>query len=237
MSAEDKKSTKLTSIPRWEAELWSYVSHGDGMRCPVYDRCQVRKRGGWCPDDNRERINRLLDEKQFNPQSYDFIDSEAKGLGRLCQLVERLAQKYLKMGGVRCPPLSTELITLFDQHHDIEVRQLPLKAYHGAIWHDSDEWVIQLKSSDASTTNRFTLFHEAFHILAHCRTSPVFRKRGAVVGSFNELLADHFAGCILMPRQWVVKKWAEVKDFDRMVKIFAVPKSAMCIKLRQLGLI
>jgi len=40
-----------------------------------------------------------------------------------------------------------------------------------------------------------------------------------------------------MPREWVEEKWAEVKDLDRMAKIFAVPKSAMCIKLRQLGLI
>jgi Zn-dependent peptidase ImmA (M78 family) len=84
---------------------------------------------------------------------------------------------------------------------------------------------------------RFTIFHEAFHILAHCRTTPVFRKRGAIGGSFNELLADYFAVCILMPRQWVGEKWAEVQDFNRMAKIFDVPKPAMCIRLRQLGLI
>jgi len=84
---------------------------------------------------------------------------------------------------------------------------------------------------------RFTIFHEAFHILAHCRTSPVFRKRGSIVGSFNEFLADYFALCILMPREWVAEKWAEVKDLDQMAKIFSVSKSAMCIRLRQMGLI
>jgi hypothetical protein len=60
----------------------------------------------------------------------------------------------------------------------------------------------------------------------------IFRKRGSVVGSFNELLADYFALCILMSRDW-----AEVKDLDRMAEIFAVPKPAMCIRLRQLSLI
>jgi hypothetical protein len=40
-----------------------------------------------------------------------------------------------------------------------------------------------------------------------------------------------------MPREWVVEKWAEVKDLGRMAEIFVVPKSAMCIRLRQLGLI
>ena len=237
MSVEGKKGTTAEKTPRWETELWSYLSKGDGTRCPVYDQCRVRKRDGWCPDDNRERLNQLFDEKKFDLNSYDFIKSEAQGPGRLHQLVEKLAQKYLKMGRDRCPPVSTELVTLFDQEHNVEVYQLPLKAYHGAIWQQKDGWVIQVKDSDAVPTMRFTIFHEAFHILAHCKATPVFRKRGSILGSFNECLADYFALCTLMPREWVVEKGAEVEDLDKMAKIFAVPKSAMCIRLRQLGLI
>ena len=239
MSDEGKKGTTVGKIPRWEAELWSYVSEGDGIRCPLHGRCLVTKTGGWCPDNNRERLNRLLDERKFNFSNYDFIEAEA-GHSRHCRLVrllETLAGTYLKMGKVRSPPVSTGLVRLFDRQHTVEVRQLPLKAYHGAIWSQKDGWVIQVKDSDAAPTMRFTVFHEAFHILAHCRTSPVFRKRGSIVGSFNEWLADTFAGCILMPREWIRQKWAEVRDLDRMAEIFAVPKSAMCIRLRQLGLI
>ena len=237
MSGEGKKSTMLAKISRWEVELWSYVSVGDGIRCPLHGRCQIKKRGGWCPDENRERLNRLLDERRFDLHSYDFIKSEGKKRCRITQLLERAARTCLKMGKLCCPPVSTELVTLFDQQHRIEIRQLPLKAYHGAIWSQKDEWVIQVKGSDAAPTMRFTVFHEAFHILAHCRTSPVFRKRGSIIGSFNEWLADHFAMCVLLPRDWVAEKWAEVKDLDRMVEIFVVPKSAMCVRLRQLGLI
>jgi len=40
-----------------------------------------------------------------------------------------------------------------------------------------------------------------------------------------------------MPREWAVEKWAEFGDLDRMAEIFAVPKLAVCIRLRQLGLI
>jgi len=148
-----------------------------------------------------------------------------------------MAQKYIKMGKVRCPPVPTVLIALIDRRGSTEVRELPLKAYHGAIWHPKEGWIIQLKANDTSAVKRFTVFHESFHILAHCRTSPVFRKRGAIQGSFNELLADYFAICMLMPRQWVGEKWAEVKDLDRMVEIFDVPKSTMCIRLRILGLV
>jgi hypothetical protein len=237
LSGEGKKGTTVAKIPKWEAELWSYVISGDGLSCPLRKYRPVMEKGTWCPDEYRGRLNRLLDEKRFNFNSYDFINSESSGVCRLCQLVERLAEAYLKAGNALGPPVSTELVMLFDPQNPVEIRQLPLKAYHGAIWSQQDGWVIQVKNSDAAPTMRFTVFHEAFHILAHCRTTPVFRKRGSVVGSFNELLADHFAFCTLMPREWVVEKWTEIKDLNRMAEIFVVPKSAMCIRLRQLGLI
>jgi len=225
--------------PKWECELWSYVSSGDGMRCPLYDYCRIRERGCWCPSEDREHVNQLLDETQFNCHSFDFVGSQCEGecIGRLFQLVEMLAQHYIKVGKVHRPPVPARLVRLFDQQHTIEVRQLPLKVYHGAIWNQQDGWVIQIKESDSSATKRFTLFHEAFHILAHCRTAPVFSKIGSMVGCFNELLADEFASCLLMPRKWVVETWARVKDLDSIAEIFDVPKPAACLRLRQLGLI
>ena len=237
MSGEGKKGTTVARIPEWEAELWSYMSSGDGISCPLRNHRRLDKKGTWCPDEYRERLNQLLDEKRFNFDSYDFIGSEGDVLCRICRLVERMAKAYLKAGSALGPPVSTELVRLFDPQNPLEIRQLKLKAYHGAIWSQHDGWVIQVKDSDTAPTMRFTIFHEAFHILAHCRTTPVFRKRGSIVGSFNEFLADYFALCMLMPREWVVEKWTEVKDLDRMAEIFAVPKSAMCIRLRKLGLI
>jgi hypothetical protein len=232
-----RKNTTLTKVPEWEAELWSYVGHGDGARCPLRERCPTVRQSHWCPDDNRERLNQLLDKRKFDISDYGFVESEGDKECRLVELLERLARKYLKEGRVIRPPVSTELIGLFDQYYSIEVRHLPLKAYHGAIWRQKDGWVVQVKESDATSTMRFTIFHEAFHILAHTKTTPVFRKRGSILGSFNEWLADAFACSILMPREWVEARWAEVGDLARMAEIFAVPKSAMYIKLRQLGLI
>ena len=100
-----------------------------------------------------------------------------------------------------------------------------------------DKWVIQLNKDDDRATQRLTLFHEAFHILARCKTTPVFRQSRPEESVFNELLAGGFAACILMPRQWVREKWVEVKDLGRMAEIFDVPKALMCIRLRFLGLI
>jgi len=98
-------------------------------------------------------------------------------------------------------------------------------------------WVIQLKDSDISAGRRFALFHEVFHILAHRKVTPVFRKRDYETGAFNELLADYFAGSILMPRKWVEEKWSEVKNLRRMAEIFDVEKPLMWIRLREMDLI
>lgn len=82
-----------------------------------------------------------------------------------------------------------------------------------------------------------TLFHEVFHILAHSRATPVFRKQEIKEGLFNEMLADYFAGCVLMPEGWVKEKWAEVNDLKQIAEIFQVTEVSMQIRLKTMGLI
>ena len=237
MSVEDKKGTTLKKIPKWESELWDYLSSGEGVQCPIYSCCQHRLSGGWCPSDNLGYIAQLLDERRFDASKYDFVEKRGE-CGGVFQLVERLAQKYLQKAEVHCPPVPTKLISLVDEQHPIEVRLVPLKSYHGAIWYLKGSWIIQLNRNATPARRKLALFHEAFHILAHCRAiTPVFRKRECGIGSFNELLADYFAGSILMPREWVRRKWTEVKDLDSMTKIFDVPKALMWVRLRELSLI
>lgn len=80
-------------VPKWESELWGYLSSGDGMRCPVYSRCQNRLRGDWCPSDNINHITHLLDDRRFNISKYTSIIGGIAGgeCGRVFQLVERMA--------------------------------------------------------------------------------------------------------------------------------------------------
>lgn len=223
-------------MPKWECELWSYVCSGDGECCPRLGYCQTKRADCMVADDNMERVKRLLEKRTFKLSDYDFIKPMPKC--RIGRLVERLAQKWLKRAPVHSLPVPTELALLADGHHPIEVRLLPLKVYHGAIWRLREGWVIQLKKNDTPARRRYTLFHETFHILAHCNISAVvFRKSKAIHGSFNELVADHFASCVLMPREWVNRKWVEVNDIDKMAEIFVVPKQAMCVSLKRLGLL
>jgi hypothetical protein len=244
LSVEGKKGTTARKIPRWETELWSYLSKGDGIHCPIYHSCSFRLQGGWCLSEHEEYyqlMNNFLDDEApdlTDPASIKFEFPACPHSGRIFKLVRRLAVKYQMEAGIDRLPVPADLITHTEDNMPIEVRQIPLKAHHGAIWRLSDCWVVQLNSNDTEARQRFTLYHEIFHILAHGKATPVFKKTSSSPeGSFNELLADHFAGIVLMPEKWVKEKWAEVKDVSQMAVIFGVPKPLVWFSLKHLGLI
>jgi hypothetical protein len=186
-------------------------------------------------------MNEFIDEDEFelnNPASVKFQFSTCHRSGRVFQLVRRLANKYQEEAGITRPPIPTDLITHDYDNIPIEVRKVSLKAYHGAIWRLSDCWMVHLSSNDTSARQRFTLYHEIFHILAHHEGTPVFKKTASSRdGSFNEFLADHFAGVILLPGNWVKKMWTEVKDLSQMAAIFNVPKPIVWFAIKHLCLI
>ncbi len=241
----------VKKVPEWKSELWSYISKSDGVNCPVYDDYKIRQHGGWCFSDNKEMFSGVHGTYAVNGSSGDDSESDVfRNLfehnfprkwvpGRIFQLIEVLANKYIKEARLTQPPVITELVRQLDISPDIEIRPLPLKAYHGAIWHLEDGWIIHLNSGGEPARQRVTLFHEIFHILAHCRAihTPVFRKRGVKEGLFNEMLADYFAGCILMPKEWVKEKWLAVNDLKQMAEIFQVTEVSMWIRLKAIGLI
>jgi hypothetical protein len=221
--------------PEWEYELWSCLGECNGCTCPVYDRCPIRRSGGWCLSDNRQHLERLLDSTQFDPHDYDFFDQITPG--RIFRLIEQTVQRYLKMASVVSPPVPTEVITMFGKKEAIEIREVPLKVCSGATWHTDDGWVIHLNAHETPAEKRFTLFHEVFHILSHREARRLPWQGRRKKGIFCELLADYFSKCVLMPRQWVAEKWAELEDLDRMAEAFGVPRRAMWVKLRSLNLI
>ena len=244
MSAADKKSTIPKNVPEWEAELWSYLNSGDGIHCPIYQSCHQRLQGEWCLSEHEayyQLMNDFLDEEVpdlSDPASIEFECRGCRHMGRVFSLVRRLAVRYQKEAGIDRLPVPSDLITHGGDNRPVEVRELPFKAHHGAIWRLNDCWVIHLNSNDTQARKRFTLYHEIFHILAHCKATPVFKKTSSSPeGSFNELLADHFAAVLLMPEKQVKEKWAEVKDINQMATMFDVPKSVVWFALKHLSLV
>jgi len=231
-----------------ESELWSYMSKGDGINCPLCGDCEIKQNGGSCLDEHKDKLGELYG---VIPLDVDFdterIDNFNEAVGRdflenwvpgpIFQLVESLANKYIEQSAITQPPVPAQIIDTFDIERPVEIRLVSLKAYQGAVWFTDDSWIVHINREEPLERQRTTLFHEIFHIIAHTKSTPVFRKRGVGEGFFNELLADYFAGCILTPQKWVTEKWAETNDLKRMAEIFQVTKLAMWFRLKTMRLL
>jgi hypothetical protein len=230
--------------PKWEAELWSYLNSGDGINCPLYSSCQLRGDNDCCFSGNEIRcdlIKEYVDKDGIDLDLLERIKPELPACpssARIFKLVKNLAYRYLEEAEINQPPVPSNLITHAYGGIPIEVRQLPLKAYRGAVWRLNNCWVIQLNSNDTTARQRFTLYHEIFHVLAHSKATPVFRKATHQrEGTFNEILADDFSAACLVPEKLVKKIWPKIKDINQMATIFDVPKTIILFKLKLLGLI
>jgi hypothetical protein len=229
--------------PSWETEFWSYLNQSDGIKCPIYEYCQYRLRGYRCICDDEgffdSELN-FLDDESFDPASFNITPPQLyKCLteGRIFKLGIRLADKYRERIELHNRHVTGSLIIKSCDDIHIEVRLLPLRAHSGAVWRLSDCWVIYLNSDHTSARQRLTLHHEIFHILAHYYAHPVFKKSYGREGSFNELLAEHFAAVSLMPRNLIRERWKKVKDINQMATLFDVPKPVMYRGLQLLRMI
>ena len=172
------------------------------------------------------------------PSSIEFEFRGCQHMGRIFNLVRRLAVRYQKDAGIDRPPVPADLITHGGDNRPIEIQELSFKAHHGAIWRLSDCWVIQLNSNDTAARKRFTLYHEIFHILAHSKVDNEYKKLFYPrKGYFNELLADYFSASILMPREHLETQWSAVRDIAQVADLFNVPNSIGSLTLTHAGLI
>ncbi len=243
-----------TRAMEWETEFWHYVSTGDGTSCPVYRTCSLRESTGKCacPMYNISAERQDKSTLCYCPAGSSCADGQAKETfcrssnpgfleslkpGRIYELLSMLSESWLEKGKIKNPPVPSTLISIMDRSCDIEVRTIPMKAYHGAIWKTKEGWVIYLNANDNPFKQRETLFHEAFHVLAHCKATPIFKKRGSTKGVFNELLADNFALHILMPKKWFEKSRAACPDISILAEQYQVTEEAVQERIESLGLL
>jgi Zn-dependent peptidase ImmA (M78 family) len=228
----------------WENNLWSYVNTGDGKSCPGFDSCQSLQDHPDCFNSDKQRVkNRIirlsLDSENIELSSAGNIPRLAKCPHRdmITSLVRRLAQKYRAERWNGVLPVPDNLITTSPNGLPIEIRRITLKANHGAVWRMDDGWLVHLNRATSPARQRFTLYHEIFHILAHSNGEIAFKKSEDDEVYFNEYLADHFASAMLIPRDILQVEWSEKKDIMKLARLFNVPVPIMFGKLRAQGLI
>lgn len=202
-----------------------------GTRCPHENDCACRT-SDWCPKASGIRFEEDPDYPMLH------LAGCSMGYSRCCcrvlDEIESLSNELLMNAGIGGPPVPIEMIHLCDSRRPIEIRPFPLKAYFGCAWFLRNEWVIHLNSNDPPEVNRFTAFHEGFHIL--CRNSGIsFSKIDERCRPLGERLADYFAASTLMPKKFVRALWPIVQDVNEMASRFEVPRSVMADWLRRLG--
>lgn len=149
----------------------------------------------------------------------------------------KIGTKVPSHGARFFPPVSSDIVSVVDKDHHIEIRYLPLKNIHGALWYWNNEWIVQLNINDSCENRKFTLFHKAFHILTVCHMDSEYFKMNIGGGYFNELLAHQFAMCILMPRKWIIRTWLATSSPMEIANMFKVPEYLARLRLSYLHLL
>ena len=133
-------------------------------------------------------------------------------------------------------PIPSEIITDLPRiivEHDPE---LPGNAASGCSDWDSTRraWVILLNPDEPETRQRFTMLHEYKHILDHYGQAiqPITGSRDPA-----EIVADYFAGCVLMPKQLVKAAYYDgIQRVPDLAQLFDVSPRAIEVRLDQVGL-
>ena len=161
-------------------------------------------------------------------------------LGEALKLAELQANRLLELRGALDVPVPTTVITGLPRitaEHDAD---LPADAASGSSDWDwrRRSWVISLNPTEPRTRKRFTLFHEYKHILDH--GSPGLASMPALrLGQkpATEVVADYFAGCVLMPKRLVKAAYCDgIQRPADLAQLFDVSEPAVRVRLSQIGL-
>ncbi len=100
-------------------------------------------------------------------------------------------------------------------------------------------WLILLKRDEPKVRQRFSLAHELKHIL----DDPFISRLYPALGHSNsyeraERICDYFAGCLLMPKRWLISDWCGGRqNIEQLAARYNVSRAAIHVRLSQLGLL
>lgn len=153
-------------------------------------------------------------------------------------LAARQANRLLELCGGAVVPVPSSIVT--DQRritveHDPD---LPAHAASGCSDWDNHRrtWVISLNPTEPRRRQRFTVLHEYKHILDH--PGPGIRPgRYAYQRPDAEIIADYFAGCVLIPKRLLAAAYYDgIQRPADLAQLFDVSPEAIRVRLAQIGL-
>ena len=155
-------------------------------------------------------------------------------------IAELQAAKFLELLELRSPAVDIAKIAelpKLEVHLEPRHRMPTLAGF--SQWSDG-RWLIVINRDSVPGRRRFTLAHEFKHILDHNSARIVYKTIGHGDQSRHdqqiELICNHFAACVLMPRTWIKRAWASgIQDEEALAGLFKVSVEAMHTRLVYLG--
>lgn len=141
------------------------------------------------------------------------------------------AEAVLKLHGIYSPPVPTALIALVFPGTTIDVGKFFDDETLGFSMPADNTWHILINGNLPLGAQRFTAFHELYHMLR----SEVGFSRQTPQGLLMESRANVFAANILMPARWFRREWEESRSIEKMADKFLVSQQAIRIRFKNLN--
>jgi len=184
------------------------------------------------PSNLIDKLRQLMPVGTLSMMNRPLTVDEAK------TVAERQARLLLQLLNISGPSADVELLA---ELPDIEVKfapNLPLSGFSEWI---RGRWLIGINQSDSLWRCRATLCHEFKHVLDDPFVEILYPRTNRLsehMPDRAEAISNYFAGCVLVPREWLLRAWSRgTREIDELAALFAVSRSLIRVRLRQLGLL
>lgn len=152
------------------------------------------------------------------------------------RIAEVQATKLLTMAGIKDGPVPSSVITSIPK---IELKRVVPLPVSGCTDWAKGTWVIAISGSEPVARQRFTLAHEFKHIIDYRYIDVAYPSLSTMSHrQRTEIVCDYFAGCLLVPRQWLKRAWGhQIQQLPDLAGLFGVSQAAIQTRLLQIGLI
>ncbi len=183
------------------------------------------------PESIIDQVRSLMPVSTMHLLRRPLTDQEAR------VVAERQAMLLLRLLEITKPSVEIELITELPDIEAVVAKNMPESGT--ADWKDN-HWLIRINASESLWRCRATLAHELKHILDDPYTEILYP--GVDPRLYHapaaEPICDYFAGCLLVPRPWLTRAWANgMHDVRELAALFDVSSTLIAVRLKQVGLL
>ncbi|TCC39390.1 ImmA/IrrE family metallo-endopeptidase [Kribbella sindirgiensis] len=160
-----------------------------------------------------------------------FIPQRATDFDEAKKIAELQANRLLSLFSITSGAVPSDIVRSLPRIR-VVFEDLPVS---GTSHWSGTHWIITLNKGEAPVRQRFTLMHEFKHIIDHGRAHLLYISNSRYTAAEQaERAADHFAGCVLMPKRLLKGAWTRgLQTSSELARHFDVSIPAVEVRLSQ----